>query len=932
MEKEKFKLCDDLQSIFKDAVELTKRYGYKEISYETIFYCILKRYIEDKEGKDEVLNDLFSNYEEIDKEKILEISKELMEDNFTSFSNPLPSTYSTAKFRLNPIISSQMNDVLIRAKKECDEFFGTDTIQTSNFYFSLMKENDQIIEYMAEEADMSCEELVKLLYKKSIDPKVVEEEDKETIGGEFKEKTIDTPNAVEGDDKEDKQPTPEEMAKMDKDDEEFEEAGKVFENAGGIPNMNNDIDPNSSTPFLDKFGVNLTKEAKENKLDPIIGREKEIEQIMEILCCRVKNNALILGPSGCGKSALASLLAQKIVKDDVPNKLKNKKIFSIDITRITQNCRYRGDLEARIMSLIDEVKRNPDIILYIEEAHTMSTIGGSSEGGGFMDMIKSSLSRGELRVLADTTWEDYRRYLEVDRSVIRRFQNVVVEEPTEEETFQILKGLNKRYSDYHRVKYSDDVLKACINYSKRYLPNLTFPDKAISVLDITGSIVSINNSKTIEKSEDEIKLDELRKKISSKVGEKIKAVRTQDFELAAKIKDEEKELKVELIKLQKNQDKKENNPKLWPDVSIDDVISVISKMSNVPVSKIKLSGMDKIRELKKQLESKVIGQQEAIDKITLDLQRNILGLRDENKPIAAIFALGMTGCGKTLIAREIAKIFFGSEKNLIRINLNELKDKTGVEALLGSKNGYIGYDSYVPLLDKVRQNPYCVLLLDEVDKLDPEVLDVFMSAIDDGVVKLSNGTDVYFRNSIIIFTGNTGTKSLALKGDGLGFSKLSKEEKIKDDRDTVMKELKKTIRPEFLNRLSDIIVFNSLGKEELNKIFYLELDKLKERLKKKNLKIMTTNKIRDKIVSECDLKYGARDLQRNIVKYIEDEICNALINSSVNLETISSISIDYYSKEDKVLVTFKEKSKKTTSKEKDIKIIETKTTESQPVE
>lgn len=907
MEKEKFKLCDDLQSIFKDAVELTKRYGYKEISYETIFYCILKRYVENKEGKDEVLNDLFTNYEEKDKEKILKISKELMEDNFTSFSNPLPSTYSTAKFRLNPIISSQMNDVLIRAKKECDEFFGTDTIQTSNFYLSLMKENDQIIEYMAEIADMSCEELVKLLFKKSTDPKVVEEDDRETIGGELKEKIIDNPNAVEGDDKENKQPTPEEMAKMDKDDEEFEEAGKVFENAGFNEEEIN-RDPNSKTPYLDKYADNMIEEAKKGLYDPTIGRDDIIEQMIEVLSCRKKSNLILISDEGVGKDQCVQELARKIASGNVPKIMKNKMIFSLNFNKLLINSSLRGQVETRIQGIVDEACKDRNIIIYLPEIHNI--IGLNSNGGGgagdIANVLKPYLT-GKISIIGSTTIKEFNT-IEKDGAFKRRFQIIALTEPNIDETIKIIKGIKNKYSEFHHVKYSDKVIELGVRLADRYISERFFPDKAVDVLDMSGALASLKNKNSDEPDE----LLEARKELSKLIDGKIKAVRNQEFDKAAEFKNKEKDIRKKIENFQKIEDKKENNPKNWNDVTEEDVLKVISKQSSVPIDKLEQSDSEKIRIMKSEMEKHVIGQQNAINSITLALQRNIIGLRDEKKPIAAIYLCGASSLGKTLCVKELAKYFFGSEKSLIRFDMGEFTQDHEVSKLISTTAGYIGYDD-VPMFDQIRRKPYSVVLFDEVEKAAKSINNIFLNILSEGYITLGNGTKVDFKNTIIIFTSNLGSDMLDQRGDGLGFSKMTALDKEIDNKSIVMKAMKKHFKPEFINRLTDIVIFKDFTKEDYEKIFDLEFKKIADRMKKKNLKLTVSKSIKEKIVSESK---NGRDLEKGLIKYVENEICNSMVNDSIELSTISGVNVDF--KDNKTIVTYKKKT--------------TKTKESQPVE
>lgn len=683
-------------------------------------------------------------------------------------------------------------------------------------------------------------------------------------------------------------------------DEEFEKAGESEAISG------TKFNPDSKTPYLDQFSFPMSTAAKYGKYDKVVGRDKEISQIIEILCCRKKNNAVLLGDPGCGKTAVVEGLVQKINNGEVPKELINKKVYSLDLNALVSGTKYRGEYEQRLQEIIKEVCSNPDVIIYIDEFHNLVGNGGSAGNGDGANILKPYLARGEFQCIGSTTVDEYRKFIEKDGALKRRFQNVMIEEPNIDETINILTNISEHYSKYHKVRYPENVIKCCVEWSGRYVTDRFFPDKAIDCLDMAGSLTKL------QKNDDTSSVDELNIEIEDIQRKKIEAIENLDFDKAGKLKIKENSLIKKLDKLVSDNEKKENNPKNWPEVTLESVANVISKISNVPVDKINQTEPEKLREMKKTLENKVIGQEEAVKNITLSLQRNFLGLRDENKPIATMLFVGPTGTGKSLICKEMAKEFFGSEKSLIRFDMGEFGESHEVTKLTGSTASYVGYEDS-PLLEQVRRNPYSVVLFDEIEKAAPEIYNIFLNILDEGSVTLGNGTKVDFKNTIIVFTGNIGTKELILRGDGLGFGSKDLERKKKDTYDTVMKAVKKQFKPEFINRLSSITVFNELTKENMHSIFDLEINKLSIRLKKNGYNLEVTEKLKEKIVSSCDIKYGARDLQREITKYVENEICNSMLDLK-SISGIETIKADL-GKDSSVKISFIKRKRKSSSKE-----------------
>ena len=663
-----------------------------------------------------------------------------------------------------------------------------------------------------------------------------------------------------------------EVDEMDDDeDDEDDEEENVFDSDKKALNPR-EVSPESKTPTLDQFALDMTKRAAEGGYDPLVGRDSELEQIIEILSCRKKSNAMLLGDPGCGKTAIVEGLAQRIVNKTVPLNIQGKRVLSLNLNDLIAGTKHRGDLEERMkMTLQELTQHSKEIILFLDECHTAlgSTSQSSSE---IANILKPYLSRGEFQCIGSTTLDEYRKHIEKDKAIVRRFQNIMIDEVSSEETLKILKGIKEKYENFHNVKISDEVLEKIVEWSGRYVYDRYFPDKAIDVLDLSSSCAKLSNLEKLGVSD---KLRKLNDDLIWSREKKKSLVLTQSFEDAAKERDKEKELKRQI-------DEISDVSKIVPEITVDDVARVVQKISRVPIDQISSTDMGKLKIMKDELSSKVIGQDEAIKEVVLSLQRNILGLRDENKPIASFLFVGQTGCGKTYISKMIAELFMGSSTSLIKIDMGNYTEQNAVTGLLGSPASYVGYDDE-PALFAVKRRRNAVVLFDEIEKASQSILNsVFLSILDEGYVTLANGTRVSFKDCIVVFTGNIGTKELSLKGGGIGFSR--NDETNKNLVESVIgKAVNNQFTPEFLNRLSKVVIFNPLGREELRKIFDLELEKLSCRLKKQGYTLKVDEKVKEKIIDDCDLKYGARDLQRGITKYVETEICEAMLKDNIDI-------------------------------------------------
>ena len=918
-----YKLTSELKQIMEQSRQFVERLHGKDIPIEAVIYFIIKTYTENdtKDLENRFLSGVFKSMSDDDKTNLTNDSLDLLTNYCVKNKFTAPDEfYNSENIPLADELERSMDrskldseyDVSYRNVVGSNDTIGCD-ISTVELFISLLSEKENksvnllssyginksrlITEYLNAKITNSFTESLDTLFGSS----PMKKEKRLDYNGDldfdsnlnklkdlFSESMFPpmTSNS-ENESNSEEDPDNNDPNQSKKDEEDFERAGE----SGTISTKK--IDPNSKTPILDEFAVDMTSLAKEDKYDPVIGRDKELKQLFEILCCRKKNSAILLGDPGCGKTAIVELLAQKIAKDEVPLDLRNKRVLSLSTTDLTSGTMYRGQLEERIQKLCEELKDNRDIILYIDEFQQATSESSTS----IAQMLKPALGRGELTLIASTTVDEYRKYIEKDGALKRRLSPIQVSEPTLEETIDILTGISKKYSEFHHVKYEDGVIEKCAEWSGKYINDRFFPDKAITILDLSSALAKL------DRVVDEAKLEDLKQKIKDLKEKKLSAVNEMNLDEAEKYRVEEdtvkKEYEDELGKVNGSDES------LWPTVTVKEVSSVISKTTGVPIDKIMSSDFNKLREIKSTLSKKVIGQDEAVEQLTLALQRNVLGLRDPNKPIASFLLVGPTGVGKSLISKIIATEFMGSEKSLITIACSEYMQDWAESKLLGSAPGYVGFSDSEPRLYVLKRKPYSVILIDEVEKSSKNLYNIWLNMLEEGEVTLSSGEKVSCKNSIIIFTGNVGTKNLEIHGNGLGFGTPSADEKKKIDLGIVMKEVKKEFRPEFLNRLSKIVVFNSLGKEELGKIFYLELEKLQNRLKENGYILNVSEEVKDLVISKCEPEYGARSLQRLITTYVEDEVCKSMLDiedKDLDKKTIN-VSKDE-SKEDGILVNF----------------------------
>ncbi|MEL7270109.1 MAG: ATP-dependent Clp protease ATP-binding subunit [Bacteroidota bacterium] len=661
----------------------------------------------------------------------------------------------------------------------------------------------------------------------------------------------------------------------------------------------------SKTPVLDNFGRDLTRLAEENKLDPVVGREKEIERVSQILSRRKKNNPLLIGEPGVGKSAIAEGLALRIINKKVSRILYNKRVVTLDLASLVAGTKYRGQFEERMKAVMNELEKNDDIILFIDEIHTIVGAGGATGSLDASNMFKPALARGEIQCIGATTLDEYRQYIEKDGALERRFQKVMVEPTTVEETIEILMNIKGKYEDHHNVNYTDDAIVACVKLTNRYMTDRFLPDKAIDALDEAGSRVHIVNMDVPKQIlELETQLEEVRELKNS-------VVKKQKYEEAAKLRDDEKRLEKEL---QAAQERWEAESKMHREtVSEDNVADVVSMMSGIPVNRIAQTESNKLAELPDLIKGFVIGQDEAVAKVAKAIQRNRAGLKDPNKPIGSFIFLGQTGVGKTQLAKILAKELFDSEDALIRIDMSEYMEKFAISRLVGAPPGYVGYEEGGQLTEKVRRKPYSVILLDEVEKAHPDVFNMLLQVLDDGYLTDSLGRKIDFRNTIIIMTSNIGARQLKDFGQGVGFGTAAKKAQADSHQKSVIENaLKKAFAPEFLNRIDDVIVFNPLEREDIHKIIDIELDKLFKRIQDIGYHLSLSEKAKDYIADKgFDKQYGARPLKRAIQKYIEDALAEEIVNSK--LEEGDSIFMDLDKKKEELTIKIEkpEKSPKT---------------------
>ncbi|WP_342047102.1 ATP-dependent protease ATP-binding subunit ClpC [Bacillus sp. OTU530] len=630
---------------------------------------------------------------------------------------------------------------------------------------------------------------------------------------------------------------------------------------------------NANTPTLDSLARDLTAIAREGRLDPVIGRSKEIQRVIEVLSRRTKNNPVLIGEPGVGKTAIAEGLAQQIINNEVPETLRDKRVMTLDMGTVVAGTKYRGEFEDRLKKVMDEIRQAANIILFIDELHTLIGAGGAEGAIDASNILKPSLARGELQCIGATTLDEYRKYIEKDAALERRFQPIQVDEPSAEESIQILKGLRDRYEAHHRVSITDDAIDAAVKFSDRYITDRFLPDKAIDLIDEAASKVRLRsytappNLKELEQ-----KLEEVRK-------EKDAAVQSQEFEKAASLRDTEQRLREQLedTKRQwKEQQGKENS-----EVTVEDIASVVSTWTRIPVSKLAQTETDKLLNLENILHDRLIGQEEAVVAVAKAVRRARAGLKDPKRPIGSFIFLGPTGVGKTELARALAESMFGDEDAMIRVDMSEYMEKHSTSRLVGSPPGYVGYEEGGQLTEKVRRKPYSVILLDEVEKAHPDVFNILLQVLEDGRLTDSKGRTVDFRNTIVIMTSNVGADALK-RGKHLGFNVQDENAQYKDMKGRVMEELKKSFRPEFLNRIDEIIVFHPLEKKHIKEIVTLMVNQLKKRLIEQEIDLELTDTAIEQIADKgFDPEYGARPLRRAIQKHVEDRLSEELLKGTI---------------------------------------------------
>jgi ATP-dependent Clp protease ATP-binding subunit ClpC len=740
------------------------------------------------------------------------------------------------------------------------KLFKSDLIGTEHLLLSILKDQDNFI--------------TKLLYQYGVDYESVKEEVELFNSGA-------KPNPELG--------VRDELSQSDDDD--------APEGSSGFGSSYKKSGEKSKTPVLDNFGRDLTKAAEEDRLDPVVGREKELERIAQILSRRKKNNPILIGEPGVGKSAIAEGLALRIVQRKVSRALFNKRIVTLDIASLVAGTKYRGQFEERMKALLNELEKNQDVILFIDELHTIVGAGGASGSLDASNMFKPALARGELQCIGATTLDEYRQHIEKDGALERRFQKILIDPTSAEETIEILNNIKKKYEDHHLVTYSEAAIKACVHLTDRYLSDRCLPDKAIDALDEAGSRVHITNIRVPEA------IINIENQIDTIREDKTTAIKSQKYELAAKFRDQEREL---MDQLEREKRKWEEESQLHREVVTEQNVSeVVSMMTGVPVQRIALNESERLISMEKDLEKSVIGQNDAISKVVRSIRRNRAGLKDPNKPIGSFIFLGPTGVGKTHLAKVLSHHLFDSDDALIRIDMSEYMEKFAVSRLIGAPPGYVGYEEGGQLTEKVRRKPYSVLLLDEIEKAHPDVFHLLLQMLDDGQLTDSLGRKIDFKNTIIIMTSNIGSRQLKDFGMGVGFNTPAKQSASKEYSQGVIENaLKKAFAPEFLNRVDDVVIFDSLEKEHIFKIIDIELAKLYKRIVDMGYQINLSDTAKEFIAEKgWDPSFGARPLKRAIQKYLEDPLAEEIIKSHVSEGDVINIDFDQDSSEIKITVT-----------------------------
>ena len=682
---------------------------------------------------------------------------------------------------------------------------------------------------------------------------------------------------------------PQDILPKDEEDEDPDEGGKSFSSG-----QKKTQDSKSKTPVLDNFGRDITKAAEEGRLDPIVGREKELQRIAQILSRRKKNNPILIGEPGVGKSAIAEGLALRIVQRKVSRALFNKRLVSLDLASLVAGTKYRGQFEERMKAVLNELEKNPNIILFIDEIHTIVGAGNASGSLDASNMFKPALARGEIQCIGATTLDEYRQYIEKDGALERRFQKVLVDPTTPEESIEILNNIKEKYEDHHLVKYTDDAIKACVALTNRYITDRYLPDKAIDALDEAGARVHISNINVpAEIINVENQIEDTRKR-------KMNAINSQKFEEAADLRDTERKLQESLEREKK---KWEENAKInRQTVAEDNVAEVVAMMTGIPVQRIAKNEGDRLMNMEGELENSVIGQSEAIKKVVKAIRRNRAGLKDPNKPIGTFIFLGPTGVGKTHLAKILSRYLFDTEDALVRIDMSEYMEKFAVSRLIGAPPGYVGYEEGGQLTEKIRRRPYSIVLLDEIEKAHPDVFHLLLQVLDDGMLTDSFGRRVDFKNTIVIMTSNIGSRQLKDFGQGVGFSTSAKQAASSEyARGVIENALKKSFAPEFLNRIDDVIIFESLERDDIHKIIDIELKQLYDRIKGMGYHIVITPEAKDYIAEKgWDSQFGARPLKRAIQKYVEDTLAEEIIKTKLSDSDI--ITVDYNKEKEEVFV------------------------------
>lgn len=689
-------------------------------------------------------------------------------------------------------------------------------------------------------------------------------------------------------------PSPRDMGAgfTDDDDDELEdERNYRREQQGGSGSSASTQRSGNDTPVLDNFGTDMTKAAEEGRLDPVVGRDNEIERLAQVLSRRKKNNPVLIGEPGVGKSAIVEGLALRIVQRKVSRVLFDKRLISLDMASIVAGTKYRGQFEERIKAILNELSKNPNIILFIDEIHTIVGAGGATGSLDAANMLKPALSRGEIQCIGATTLDEYRKNIEKDGALERRFQKIMVEPTTPEETLQILKNIKGRYEDHHNVTYTDDALVACVKLTDRYISDRNFPDKAIDALDEAGARVHVSNI-TVPK-----EIESLEAQIETCREDKINAVKSQNYELAASFRDKEKELQRTLETAKDNWEKQMQEHREIVDE--EKVAEVVAMMTGVPVQRIAQAEGNKLLAMAGELKREIIGQDEAVDKVVKAIQRNRVGLKDPDKPIGTFMFLGPTGVGKTHLAKKLAEYLFDSKDALIRIDMSEYMEKFTVSRLVGAPPGYVGYEEGGQLTEKVRRKPYSVVLLDEIEKAHPDVFNLLLQVLDEGRLTDSLGRKIDFKNTILIMTSNIGTRQLKDFGQGVGFSTNTVSEKDYS-RGVIQKALNRAFSPEFLNRIDDIIMFDQLDKKAIFQIIDLELSGFYKRVETLGYHLEITDAAKNFIAEKgYDVQFGARPLKRAIQKYLEDELAEMIIRATV--QEGDTIRVDFDEENHKIV-------------------------------